>query len=258
MKKTITGFHAIDEILRAEKLRIEKEKNRKPNLEIFYSKEGPRVKKILEAARKLNLKIEKKDNQFLDSLTKTLPEQLRDHRGIVLVTEAENQKKGMSIDEFFAKLAEKDSAFVVILDSVTDPHNTGSIIRSADQFGIDGIIVPENKSAGGFEIISKISAGALAWVPFVEVTNLVRTVERLKKEGFWIYGADAGGKALPDLKFPKKTALIMGSEGRGMSRLVEETCDEIVSIPTKGKLDSLNVSVAAGILLYEISRKKEV
>lgn len=164
----------------------------------------------------------------------------------------------MSVDEFFALLAEKDSAFVVILDSVTDPHNTGSIIRSADQFGIDGIIVPENKSAGGFEIISKVSAGALAWVPFVEVTNLVRTVERLKKEGFWIYGADAGGTALPDLKFPKKTALIMGSEGKGMSRLVEETCDEIVSIPTKGKLDSLNVSVAAGILLYEISRKKEV
>lgn len=258
MKKIITGFHAIDEILRAEKLKIEKEKNRKPSLEIFYSKEGPRVKKILEAARKLNLKVEKQDNQFLDSITKTLPEQLRDHRGIVLVTEAEDQKKGMSIDEFFAKLAEKGSAFVVILDSVTDPHNTGSIIRSADQFGIDGIIVPENKSAGGFEIISKVSAGALAWVPFVEVTNLVRTVERLKKEGFWIYGADAGGKALPDLTFPKKTVLIMGSEGRGMSRLVEETCDEIVSIPTKGKLDSLNVSVAAGILLYEISRKKEV
>ncbi|UTC65437.1 23S rRNA (guanosine(2251)-2'-O)-methyltransferase RlmB [Treponema sp. OMZ 788] len=257
MKKTITGFHAIEEILRAEKIKIEKERNSKSSLEIFYSKEGPRVKKILEAGRKLNLKIEKKENNFLDSLTKTLPEQLRDHRGVVLLTGVQNQKRGMSLDEFSAKLAEKDSAFVVILDSITDPHNTGSIIRSADQFGIDGIIVPENKSAGGFEIISKVSAGAAAWVPYVEATNLVRTVEMLKKEGFWIYGADAGGKPLPDLKFPKKTALIMGSEGKGMSRLVEETCDEIVSIPTKGKLDSLNVSVAAGILLYEISRKKE-
>ncbi|UTC68185.1 MULTISPECIES: 23S rRNA (guanosine(2251)-2'-O)-methyltransferase RlmB [unclassified Treponema] len=257
MKRIITGFHTIDEILRAEKLKIEKEKNTESSLEIFYSKEGPRVKKILETAHKLNIKIEKKEAGFLDSLTKALPEQLRNHRGIVLIAEAENQKKGMSIDELFAKLAEKDSAFVVMLDSVTDPHNTGSIIRSADQFGIDGIIVPENKSAGGFEIIGKVSAGASAWVPYVEATNLVRTAERLKKEGFWIYGADAGGKSLPDIDFPKKTALIMGSEGKGMSRLVEATCDEIVSIPTHGKLDSLNVSVAAGILLYEISRKKE-
>jgi 23S rRNA (guanosine2251-2'-O)-methyltransferase len=148
---------------------------------------------------------------------------------------------------------------VVILDSITDPHNVGAILRSCDQFGASLVVIPEHNSASdiaGNEVIGRTSAGASAWVPVAIVNNLVRAAEQLKQAGFWIYGADAGGSPLGEAKFSGKTAIIMGSEGTGMSRLLREKCDVILSIPTCGKLDSLNVSVAAGVLLYEIHRQK--
>ncbi len=257
MKKIITGFHPIEEILRAEKMRREKNEKKTAYFEILYFKIGPRVKKILEIAEDLKITVRLEEKQTLDECTKHLPEQLKDHRGIVLILESDEEDKKISIEEFCAKLFQKEKAFVAILDSITDPHNIGSIVRSADQFAIDGIIVPENKSAGGGEIIAKTSAGASAWIPVVSTANLVRTAEKLKKDGFWIYGADAGGTPVSSVNFPKKVALVMGNEGSGISRLLENTCDEIISIPVQGKLDSLNVSVAAGILFYEISRKIE-
>ncbi len=256
MRKIITGFHAIEEILRAEKSRQEKKEDKKFETEIYVSKLGPRVKKILSLAKSLNIKVIEKDKKYLNELTQALPEQLKDHRGIVLVLNADKGSFEISIQEFLATLKAKDKASLAILDSISDPHNIGSIVRSADQFGIDGIIVPSNNSAGSFEVISKISSGASAWIPVISVNNLVRTVEKLKKDGFWVYGADAGGKSVAQFDFPEKTALIMGSEGKGISRLLKESCDEIVSIPTRGRLDSLNVSVAAGILLYEISKNR--
>lgn len=258
MKKTITGFHAIEEILKAEKKTPKtKDKNSYP-IEIVYSKQGPRVKKILELAQNLNIPIRQEDNKNLDKHTKHLPAMLQDHRGIILFMETKNNSFNITADEFFARLSEKEKSVVVILDSITDPHNIGSIVRSADQFGIDGIIIPENGSGGlensGFEVILKISSGASAWVPVIPVNNIVRVAERLKKEGFWIYGADTGGSSIYDFKFAEKTVIVMGSEGNGMSRLMEKTCDAVISIPTQGKLDSLNVSIAAGILFYEVRR----
>ena len=148
---------------------------------------------------------------------------------------------------------------VVILDRVTDPHNVGAIIRSCDQFGASLVIIPEHNSANdiaGNEVISRTSAGASAWVSVAIVNNLVRAAEQLKEAGFWIYGADAGGDTCGKIEFAKKTAIIMGSEGSGISQLLEKQCDSIVSIPTCGKIDSLNVSVAAGVLLYELYRRQ--
>ena len=145
----------------------------------------------------------------------------------------------------------------MILDSITDPHNVGAIIRSCDQFGADLVVLPSRRGAStDSEIIGRSSAGASSWVPYMVVPNLIRVIELLKEEGYWIYGADAGGEKLNDLVVQKndKVAIVMGSEGSGMSRIVRENCDKILSIPTCGKLDSLNVSVAAGILLYRISQ----
>ena len=145
------------------------------------------------------------------------------------------------------------------MDRVTDPHNVGAIIRSCDQFGADLVILPEHNSASSIaenEIIGRTSAGASSWVPFAIVNNLVRAVEQLKNAGFWIYGADAGGETCGKIDFAEKSVIIMGSEGTGIARLLKKQCDTIVSIPTCGKIDSLNVSVAAGVLLYELFRRR--
>ena len=135
---------------------------------------------------------------------------------------------------------------------------SGAIIRSCDQFGADLVIMPEHKAASKIEendVIARTSAGSSAWVPVAVVNNLVRAVEQLKQAGFWVYGADAGGEACGKVDFAAKSVIVMGSEGTGIARLLEEQCDTIVSIPTCGKIDSLNVSVAAGVLLFERYRR---
>jgi 23S rRNA (guanosine2251-2'-O)-methyltransferase len=247
--RIITGFHAIEEELRS----AETEK-KTAGLRLLYSKPGPRVKKILATATSLEIPVKETSPEELDKMVQTIPATARDHRGVVLVMENAEPEAPLRIEDCVKVLAIKDSSLVLILDSITDPHNVGAIIRSADQFGVDLVILPEHRGATDFEIISRTSAGASSWVSIVLVPNLVRSVELLKAAGFWVYGADAGGKPASQLKLKGKTALVMGSEGTGMARLLREKCDDIVSIPTTGKLDSLNVSVAAGILLYEIRR----
>lgn len=283
--KTITGFHAIEEYVRslgdaaeagAEKKSVSGGKSagasgargnsgnagaNKPEVQILYSAVGPRVKKIIALAEKAGIACIKTTDQKLNEAVAGMPEALREHRGIVLETQvrgaAENVSR-VSFDEFVAQAAEKpkdELSVVVVLDSVTDPHNVGAIIRSCDQFGADLVVLPERRGAKDSEIIARSSAGAASWVPVSVVPNLVRAVESLKNAGYWVYGADAGGVTVSETKLAGKIVLIMGSEGSGISRLLEKECDSIVSIPTCGKLDSLNVSVAAGILLYEIRRQ---
>jgi RNA methyltransferase, trmH family, group 3 len=257
----ITGFHAIEELLRSVEAQLEKKnsatKSSGLRLKILYAKQGPRVKKILAQAEKLFVAIERRTDAELDKLTASLPEYLQNHRGIILIDERpQEQAPKLSADALLAALASREKAFVVVLDSITDPHNTGAIIRSADQFAVDAVVLPERRSAGDFQTVSKISAGAAAWVPLLYTANLVRTVEELKRNGFWVFGADAQGDPLPHTKFPDKTILIMGSEGSGISRLLKASCDSFTAIPTSGKLDSLNVSVAAGILMYEVRRQQ--
>ena len=262
--KIITGFHAIEEKLKS------LEKNTKAVL--FYNKPGPRVKKIVAFAqslcesKKVLIECRQVEVHELEKLVSTLPELARDHRGVVLQLSG-NQKDETNLVEFsdliihlknrISSKTENQKSVVVILDSITDPHNVGAIIRSCDQFGADLVVLPARRGAStDSEIIGRSSAGASSWVPYMVVPNLIRVIELLKEEGYWIYGADAGGENLNDLVVQKndKVAIVMGSEGSGMSRIVRENCDKILSIPTCGKLDSLNVSVAAGILLYRISQ----
>ena len=262
--KIITGFHAIEEKLKS------LEKNTKAAL--FYNKPGPRVKKIVAFAqslcesKKVLIECRQVETHELEKLVSTLPELARDHRGIVLQLPG-NQKEESNQIEFsdlkihlknrISSKTENQKSVVMILDSITDPHNVGAIIRSCDQFGADLVILPARRGAStDSEIIARSSAGASSWVPYMVVPNLTRAIELLKEEGYWIYGADAGGENLNNLTVQKndKVAIVMGSEGSGMSRIVRENCDKILSIPTCGKLDSLNVSVAAGILLYKISQ----
>ena len=252
----ITGFHAIEEKIRSQK----PEQN--SGLKLFYSKPGPRVKKILAAAKEAGVPCEQTDDKTLDSLVNSLDETLQDHRGLVMTVQGA-QTKAQNLVDFDAWLKSSTAvgdnpATVVILDKITDPHNVGAIIRSCDQFGAALVVLPEHNSASniaGNEIISRSSAGASAWVPVAVVKNLVRAAEQLKEAGFWIYGADAGGESCTSISFAPKSAIIMGSEGSGIDALLQKKCDAIVSIPTCGKIDSLNVSVAAGILLYELYKK---
>ena len=249
-----TGFHAVEERVR----RYGDEKIHSSTPSLFYSKPGPRIKKIIAAAKEAGIECNLTDDKTLDSMVASLPVQARDHRGIVLTVEGEKEKARnlVELDQWLKECPE--NATVIILDSVTDPHNVGAILRSCDQFGASLLIVPERRSSSDIQdndIIARSSAGASAWVSVSVVTNLVRSAQLLKEAGFWLYGADAGGSSLQKTDFAPKTCIIMGSEGNGISHLLTQQCDSIVSIPTCGKIDSLNVSVAAGVLLYERYRQ---
>ena len=172
-----------------------------------------------------------------------------------------NQGIAMDIEEFNyydIKTIEEDdkSNFVVMLDSIEDPHNFGAIIRTCECAGVDYIIIPKNRSVSVNSTVYKTSSGALSNMKIVEVANLHNTMKKLKDLGFWVYGSDAKGKDYRSIDFGGKTCLIIGSEGHGLKQIVSNSCDEIISLPMKGKINSLNASVAAGIFIYEIMKYK--
>ncbi|EAG4184275.1 23S rRNA (guanosine(2251)-2'-O)-methyltransferase RlmB [Listeria monocytogenes] len=162
------------------------------------------------------------------------------------------------LDDLFAAAEAKDEMpFFIILDELEDPHNLGSIMRTADSVGAHGIIIPKRRSVGLTQTVAKASTGAMEYVPVVRVTNMVRTMEELQKRGLWIFGTDAKGSSdyrTMDVDMP--LAIVIGSEGFGMSRLVREKCDFLLHLPMRGKVTSLNASVAASLLLYEVYRKR--
>ncbi len=258
LRKIITGFHAVEERV----LKAKQNKSDSQKIEIFYSKIGPRVKKIISIAKESEIPCTLVSELELNQMVKDLPLQSQDHRGIVLSLLTKESESSINLVDFnqwiLENSSEKSKKTVVILDSITDPHNAGAIIRSCDQFAVDLVIFPERRGVKDIEqneVIARTSAGSVAWVPISIVSNLVRTVQILKENGFWVYAADAGGSPLNKIDFAEKKAVIMGSEGSGLSKLLQEQCDYTVSIPTSGKIDSLNVSVASGILLYEIYRR---
>lgn len=170
------------------------------------------------------------------------------HQGIVL-----------DIEDFkYSKLEEVlDKDFVVILDHLEDPHNFGAIIRTCESAGVDAIIIPKNRSVEVNSTVMKVSAGALNNQTIVEVNNLSSAIEKLKKSGFWVYGTDmTDSEVYTNVKYDSKVVLVIGAEGNGISRLVREKCDFVVNIPMFGKINSLNASVAAGIIIYEVVRQK--
>lgn len=251
----ITGFHSVEEKIRT----IASEKNKKGEVTLYYSSLGPRVKKILVQAQNAGISCEQKEKSVLDSYVADLSKTAQDHRGLVLKVSGIGQGPSNLVDFYQWIEQVPQESTVLLLDSVTDPHNVGAIIRSCDQFGVSLVILPERRGVRNpleNEIVSRASAGASAWVSVAVVPNLVRCAELLKQAGFWVYGADARGTSVEKVVFPDKTALVMGSEGDGIARLLEEKCDGLVSIPTEGSIDSLNVSVATGVLLYEIKRQK--
>ena len=162
-----------------------------------------------------------------------------------------------SVDDILAFAEEKGEApFIVICDEIEDPHNLGAIIRTAECAGVHGIIIPKRRSAALNFTVGKTSAGALEYMRVARVSNLVSTIEDLKQRGVWVYGADMNGESYKKIDFSGATALVIGNEGKGLGKLVREKCDVIVSLPMKGNINALNASVAAGILMYEISSKR--
>jgi 23S rRNA (guanosine2251-2'-O)-methyltransferase len=237
----LTGFHAIEE----------KIKSGDAVGPLLVAKSGPRAKIILSLAAEAKIRVDKVGTHELDRIAS-------DHRGIALVIEDQSLSKEISVKNFVAGLGDKKDALVVILDEITDPHNFGAILRSCDQFGVDLVVTRNKRTAKHADVVSKTSAGASAWIPQAETANLHRAIDELKEAGFWIYGADMDGEAAYEMKLKGRIAIIMGSEGAGLGRLLRESCDGMISIPGYGKVDSLNVSVAAGILLYEARRQRSV
>ena len=210
--------------------------------------DGP-VKSIVREAKKHDtiIKFVKKDR--LDQLSQTGA-----HQGVIAYVAAYNYG---TMEDIFA-LAEKkgEAPFILLLDGIEDPHNLGAIIRTANLAGAHGVIVPKNRAVGLTATVAKTSAGALNYTPVVKVTNLVRTMEELKKRGMWFVCADMDGEVMYKLSLTGPMGLVIGNEGSGVSRLVKEACDMTAAIPMKGDIDSLNASVATGVLAFEIVRQR--
>ncbi len=177
------------------------------------------------------------------------------HQGVIAMASARTYA---TLDDILHISVQRDEApLFLILDSVEDPRNLGAILRTAEAAGVHGVIIPERRAAGLTETVAKTAAGALEYVPVVKVVNIVHTLEELKKAGVWVTGAEAGGETdYWDADFARPTALVLGGEDKGVRRLVKEHCDYLVSMPLMGHITSLNVSVAAGILLYEVLRQR--
>ena len=210
--------------------------------------DGP-VRTIAREARKTDTIINYVSKERLDQLSET-----HAHQGVIAQVAAYDYS---TVDEILARAEEKGEApFLIILDNVEDPHNLGAIIRTANLAGAHGVIIPKRRAVGLTSTVAKTSAGAINYTPVAKVTNIVRTIEELKEKGIWFVCADMGGETMYDLDLTGPMGLVIGNEGEGVSRLVKEKCDMIASIPMKGDIDSLNASVATGVLAYEIVRQR--
>ncbi len=201
---------------------------------------------ILSKAKKKGITIKEVDQKKLDFMTGGAT-----HQGIVAIAAIKEYSEVSDILE----LAEKrnEAPFVIILDEIEDPHNLGAIIRTAECAGAHGVIIKKRHSAGLSYTVGKASAGAVEYVPVARVNNISSVIDELKEKNIWVYGADMNGTDYEKCDFSGGVALVIGNEGKGISRLVREKCDTIVSLPLKGKINSLNASVAAGILMYKVS-----
>ncbi len=210
--------------------------------------DGP-ILTIKREAKKAGSMIKYVDKQLLDNMSET-----GKHQGVIAITAAYDYAEVNDILQI-AKDKNEDP-FIVLLDNIEDPHNLGAIIRSAHQAGAHGVIIPKNRAVGLTATVARTSAGALNYIPVAKVTNLSKTIEDLKREGLWFVCADMDGETMYNLNLKGPIGVVIGSEGEGVSRLVKEKCDFVASIPMKGQIDSLNASVAAGILCFEIVRQR--
>ena len=225
----------------------------RPLNKLFVEKDSEDVliSRIVAMAREKDIPIQYLERNKLDSISQT-----RTHQGVILEVAA---KEYVEIEDILKIAEEKgEKPFVIVLDGITDTNNLGSIIRSAECAGVHGIILPKRRSATLNATVAKVAAGALEYVQVARVTNLVQALRSLKNEGLWIIGADMDGEtSFQDADLTGPTALVIGSEGEGLARLVKDECDLMVKIPMKGKISSLNAGVAAGLILFEISRQRD-
>ena len=212
--------------------------------------DGP-VRTIAREARKKDTIINYVSKERLDQLSET-----HAHQGVIAQVAAYEYS---TVEDILAKAEEKgEPPFLILLDNVEDPHNLGAIIRTANLAGAHGVIIPKRRAVGLTSTVAKTTAGAINYTPVAKVTNLVRTMEELKQKGIWFVCADMGGESMYRMNLTGPIGLVIGNEGEGVSRLVREACDFTASIPMKGDIDSLNASVAAGVLAYEIVRQRLV
>ncbi len=207
------------------------------------------VKEIVYDAKKAGAIIQEVERTRLDKISVTGA-----HQGLIAYVA---MKEYCSVEDIIAYAREKgEDPFIVILDGICDPQNLGAIIRSSECAGVHGVIIPERRAAGLTPVVAKCSAGAIEYMHIARVTNISQTIEKLKKENVWIYGASMEGKRYSGMNMTGGVALVIGAEGEGLSQLVKRNCDCLVSIPQHGHIDSLNASVAAGILIYDVLRQR--
>jgi 23S rRNA (guanosine2251-2'-O)-methyltransferase len=235
--QTVSRLNAVIETLRSASGRVQR---------VFVQEErGPyKLAEVIRLAKSQGVPLHFVPRRKLDLMA-------RDHQGAVLLLAA---KEFSSLEEI---LVDPRNPFLVLLDEVEDPQNLGAIIRSAECAGATGVILPERRSAGLTEAVMEVSAGAAAHLKVARVTNLVRTMEELKPKGFWFVGAEAGQKELwYEFDYTGPVGIVLGSEGRGLRRLVRERCDKVLSIPVCGRVNSLNVAAAAAVFFFEVARQR--
>jgi 23S rRNA (guanosine2251-2'-O)-methyltransferase len=243
-EEIVAGKHAVIEALRSGRT-LNK-------VWIAESAQKHVITPVISEAKKIGVIIQYVDKRKLDQLAAGI-----NHQGVVAQVAPYDY---VEVDDLLAAAKAKDETpFLLLLDEIEDPHNLGSILRTAECTGVHGVIIPKRRSVGVTATVSKTSAGAAAYVPVARVTNMAQTIEALKEEGIWVAGADASADQFAyesDLKMP--LAIVIGNEGKGIGRLVKEKCDFLVKLPMYGQLNSLNASVAAAVIMYETVRQRRI
>jgi 23S rRNA (guanosine2251-2'-O)-methyltransferase len=235
----MSGFHAVEEALAAGRPL--------DRIVIARGRHGDRVEEIVQKAKARGVPVRFEDRQQLDRLTGS-----REHQGIVALVAA---KDSVELQDLIA--ANDGHGLLVLLDGVEDPHNLGAIVRTSLAAGAQGVVIPGRRAAGLTDTVERASAGALAHLPVARVTNLVRAMEEMKQAGYWLVGLDEhADKNYTDVDLKGAVGIVLGSEGDGLHELTRKRCDFLVSIPTTGPVRSLNVSVAAGVILFELVRQR--
>jgi 23S rRNA (guanosine2251-2'-O)-methyltransferase len=236
----LTGFHAVEEALAAGRAL--------DRIVIARGRHGERVEAVVQLARSKSVPVRFEDRLQIDRLAGT-----REHQGIAALAAA---KPALELEDLLA--AKTPQGLLVLLDGIEDPHNLGAIVRTSLAAGANGVVIPERRAAGLTDTVERASAGALAHLPVARVKNLVRAMEDMKEAGYWLIGLDERAeKKYTEADFSGQVGIVLGGEGEGLHELTCKRCDFLVSIPTSGPVRSLNVSVAAGIVLFEVVRQRQ-
>jgi 23S rRNA (guanosine2251-2'-O)-methyltransferase len=242
----LTGIHAVREALEAGRAL--------DRIVIARGRQDTRVEEIVQLARKRNIPVRFEERGQIDRLADS-----SDHQGVVAVAAA---RETTTLDDMLAKASEGAGrgakGLIVLLDGVEDPHNLGAVIRTALAAGADGVVIPERRAAGLTDTVARASAGAVAHLPIAKVTNLPRAMEELKEAGYWLVGLDErADKNYTEVDYTSPVGIVLGGEGKGLHELTRKRCDFVVSLPTVGPVKSLNVSVASGVILFEVLRQRQ-